>query len=889
MGGLGHSEPLYVVDGVILYDYQNNIHEGRLDYGSNVTNVLSNINPADIESIDVLKDASAGAIYGSRGGNGVVIITTKKGKEGTPQISLNMKYGMQTLARKLDLLNAEEFIAFSNDARNAAGLLPYPKWPANPDGYGAGTDYQDEVFDTAPYQDYNLSVTGGKDGSTYYISGSFTSQDGIIKNSGFQRINLKVNNDNRLTPWLTVGTRVLLSQADNAIVPSNVVQQALTRSPTLPVYTDDGLNYAGPGMLESSYTGRTTNPVLTSELLERNTLNRNALGNMFIELSFLKHFRFKTSLGTDYLIAKNTLFDPTYTEFPTDTTQQAVNQNTTANAQVSDVSKLNTLIENTLMYDNSIGNHNISAVAGYTAQKFETDILAGESFNHSSNALSTIDAGSSTDRYAQGSKRIKTYSSFLGAVRYNYNSKYYATANIRRDGSSVFPSGNKYGIFPSFSLAWRVTGEKFMQPLIKTVTDMKIRGSWGQTGIDGNLQENPEYALLGMQYNAVFDNEVHTGVAPAAVINPTLRWETANQTDVGVDIGFFNNKLYLVADYFHKIQKDIITHALVPRLAGMTRAAYTDEVEQAVNSAEAINRGFEVALSYKEMKSMFKYNISANVSAYKNEISKLNDPIFLLTYNGSHLIRIEEGMPVSQFYGYVSDGIFRVQEELDALNENSPTGYYQNNDTQLGDVKFKDFASRDEEGRIVPTPDGRVDDADRTYIGNPLPELTFGLNVSLNYKAFDMTMSWSGVYGNELYNANRVHLESSMDQRNKLATMLNRYSEENPAGTMPRAISADPNLNSRNSDRFIEDGSYAKLRNIELGYTIPSIISKKANISSARIFISAQNLITITNYSGYDPDVGKYLLSDASGLMMGFDNSFYPQARTLMAGVNLNF
>jgi hypothetical protein len=312
-------------------------------------------------------------------------------------------------------------------------------------------------------------------------------------------------------------------------------------------------------------------------------------------------------------------------------------------------------------------------------------------------------------------------------------------------------------------------------------------------------------------------------------------------------------------------------------------------VEQAVNSAEAINRGFEVALSYKEMKSMFKYNISANVSAYKNEISKLNDPIFLLTYNGSHLIRIEEGMPVSQFYGYVSDGIFRVQEELDALNENSPTGYYQNNDTQLGDVKFKDFASRDEEGRIVTTPDGRVDDADRTYIGNPLPELTFGLNVSLNYKAFDMTMSWSGVYGNELYNANRVHLESSMDQRNKLATMLNRYSEENPAGTMPRAISADPNLNSRNSDRFIEDGSYAKLRNIELGYTIPSIISKKANISSARIFISAQNLITITNYSGYDPDVGKYLLSDASGLMMGFDNSFYPQARTLMAGVNLNF
>lgn len=877
MGGLGRNEPLYVVDGVILYDYQNNIHEGRLDYGTNVSNVLSNLNPADIESIDVLKDASAGAIYGSRGGNGVVIITTKSGKEGKPRISFNAKYGIQTLAKKLDLLNAEEYATFSNDARNTASLLPYPKWSDLSD-MGEGTDYQDEIFNPAPYQDYNLSVSGGMKGSTYYISGSYTSQDGIINNSGFERINLKVNNDNQITEWFKMGTRVLLSQTENEIVPANIVRYAITRSPTLPVYTEDGLNYAGPGDFESGYTGRIANPVLVSEILDRNTINRNALGNIYIELSFLKDFKFKTSVGADYLLTRNTYFDPTYIEFPTDTVQQPVNRNTTANARASNVSKLNILMENTLTYEKLLGKHSIYAMAGYTAQKFETDILLGESNNHISNFLTTIDAGSSNERYAQGSKRIKTYTSLLGAVRYNYDSRYYITGNIRRDGSSVFPSGNKYGIFPSFSVAWRVTGEKFMQPFDGLISDLKIRGSWGQTGIDGNLQENPEYAQLSMRYNAVFRNEMHTGIGPAGVINPTLHWETANQTDIGVDIGLFNNKLYIVADYFYKAQKDIISNSLVPRLAGMTWAGYMNEVEQAENSAEALNKGFECVVTYKHSSSEVNYSISANFSAYKNKVTRLNEPNFMLTFNGSHLIRIEEGKPVSQFYGYKTDGIFTDQAELDALNKNSPDEFYQDANTELGDVKFKDLNG-----------DGTINSDDRTFIGNPLPDFTAGLNFSINYKSFDLSMTWSAVYGNELYNANRVFLEGSNDQTNKLVTMLNRYSEDNPNGNMPRAVTGDPNLNRRNSDRFIEDGSYLKLRNIDFGYTIPQIITRRVRINNARIFVSAQNLLTITNYSGYDPDVGKYLLNDASGLMTGFDNSFYPQARSFFVGINLKF
>jgi TonB-dependent starch-binding outer membrane protein SusC len=888
MGGLGRNEPLYVVDGVILYDYQNNIHEGRLDYGTNVSNVLSNLNPADIESIDVLKDASASAIYGSRGGNGVVIITTKSGKEGKPAISFNAKYGIQTLSKKFDLLNAEEYVAFSNDARHAAELLPYPKW-SNTAGIGAGTDYQDEIFSAAPYQDYNLSISGGQKGSTYYISGSYTSQDGIINNSGFERINLKVNNDNQITNWFKMGTRVLLSQTENEIVPANIVRYALTRGPTLPVYTEDGLNYAGPGEFESGYTGRIANPVLVSEILDRNTINKNALGNIYLEFSLLKNLKFKTSVGADYLLTQNTYFDPVYTEFPTDTVQQPVNRNTTANAQASNVSKLNVLMENTLTYEKLFGKHNIHAMAGYTAQKFETDILLGESNNHISNYLTTIDAGSSNERYAEGSKRIKTYSSLLGAVRYNYDSKYYVTGNIRRDGSSVFPSGNKYGVFPSFSVAWRVTGEKFMKPYKEILSDVKIRGSWGQTGIDGNLQQNPEYAQLSMRYNAVFNNEMQTGIAPAGVINPNLHWETAHQTDIGLDIGLFNNKLLIVADYFYKAQKDIISYSLVPRMAGMTRAGYTDEVEQAENSAEALNKGFECVVTYKQSSSTINYNISANFSTFNNKITRLNEPIFLLTYNGSHLIRIQEGKPVSQFYGYQTDGIFTDQAELDALNQNAPDKIYQNVNTELGDVKFRDIAGRDEEGNIVREPDGQVDDADRTFIGNPLPDFTAGLNFSINYRAFDLSMTWSAVYGNDLYNANRVFLEGSNDQQNKLATMLNRYSEENHGGYMPRAITSDPNLNSRNSDRFIEDGSYLKLRNIEFGYTIPHVFTRKVKINNARIFISAQNLLTLTNYSGYDPDVGKYLLNDDSGLMTGFDNSFYPQARSFFAGINLKF
>jgi TonB-linked SusC/RagA family outer membrane protein len=889
VGGLGPNEPLYVVDGVILYDYQNNIHEGRLDYGTNVTNVLSSINPADIESIDVLKDASATALYGSRGGNGVVIITTKRGKEGMARISFNTKYGVQTLANKLDLLNAAEYAQFSNDARMASEMLPYPNWPEDPAILGEGTDYQDKIFSPAPYQDYSLSVSGGNNGSNYYISGSYTSQEGIIRNTGFDRISLKVNNDNQLNKWFKLGTSILASQTDNQLVPGNIVNRAITRSPTLPVYTADGLNYAGPGVFESSYTGRIDNPVLMSELYQRQTVNRNILGNLYAEISFLKGFTLKTSVGTDYLIAQNSLFNATYVEVPSDTAQQPANLNTVANAEVSNVSKLNLLVENTLSYVKTFGKHSINSVVGYTAQKFETDILEGESFNHPSNFLTTIDAGSSTDRYAGGRKTVKTYTSVLGAVRYNYNRKYYFTANIRRDGSSVFPTNHKFGIFPSFSLAWRLTGEKFMEPLEAVVSDLKIRGSWGQTGIDGNLQQNPEYALLGMRYNAVFNNTVHQGIAPASVINPDLHWETATQTDVGIDLGLFGNKFTLVADYFYKLQEDIITNTIVPRLSGITNGYYTNPVSQAVNSAEAVNKGYELAVSYKEYRTRLKYSFGVNFSRYQNKITKLDEPIFMLSYNGGHLVRIEEGHPISQFYGYLTDGLFTSQEELDALNASSSRGYYQNVDTRLGDVKFKDIGSNDTTGVRLSEPDGYIDESDRSYIGSPIPDFVFGFNFSLEYESFDLSAAFSGVYGNELYNANRVYLEASSDQRNKMATMLDRWSVDNPDGALPRAVTSDLNLNSRNSDRFIEDGSYLKLKSIELGYSLPRDLIDRIGISELRVFLSATNVFTLTNYSGYDPDVGKYLLNDDSGLISGFDNSFYPQARTFMAGLNLNF
>ncbi len=889
MGGLGRSEPLYVIDGVIMYDYQNNVHEGRLDYGTNVTNVLSSINPADIESIDILKDASASAIYGSRGGNGVVIITTKRGKEGKPKISFNAKYGLQTLANKMDLLNASEYIAFSNEAREASGLLPFPKWPSDPTTFGPGTDYQDEIFRTAPHQDYNLSVTGGNSGSTYYISGSYTAQDGILINSGFQRVNLKVNNDNKLTNWLKIGTSILLGQTENQLVPHNVVSNALTRSPTLPVYTEDGLNYAGPGSFESTYTGRINNPVLIADLNNRETINKNAIGNLYAEVSFLQNFKFKTSVGTDYLLAQNTLFNPTYVEMTADTTQQPAMSNSTANAAASNVSKLNTLIENTLAFDRTFGKHTVNTVVGYTAQKFETEIMVAESNGHLSNFLATIDAGSSIDRFARGSKRIKTYTSVLGAIRYNYDRRYYLTGNLRQDGSSVFPSDYKYGIFPSFSLAWRVSGEKFMNPLRDVLSDLKIRGSWGLTGIDGNLEDNPEYALLGLQYNAVFSDEVVRGIAPAAVINPALRWESAEQTDIGIDLGLFNNQLSIIADYYYKLQKDIITQSPLPRLSGMTNAYYTNVTTQAINSAEALNKGFEMLVSYKQASTAFRYNISVNFSTFTNKITKLDVPLTMLSFRGGNLVRIEEGYPVSQFYGYLSDGIFTSEEELDALNAASPTGYYQVAGTSVGDVRFKDIAGRDSTGAIITVPDGRVDDADRSFIGSPIPDFVYGASFSAEYKGFDIAMSWSGVYGNELYNGNRAYLEASTDQSNKLSVMKDRWSESNPDGSLPRAVASDQNLNARNSDRFIEDGSYLKLRNIELGYTLQGEWVRKTGLLNARVYISALNLLTITNYTGYDPDVGKDLRTDNSGLIMGFDNSFYPQSRTFMAGISLNF
>jgi len=889
MGGLGRSEPLYVIDGVIMYDYQNNVHEGRLDYGSNVTNVLSSINPADIESIDVLKDASACAIYGSRGGNGVVIITTKRGKEGKPKISFNAKYGVQTLAKKLDVMNAVDYINFSNEARDASELLRYPYWPKNPEDFGPGTDHQDAIFRNAAYQDYNLSVSGGNSKSTYYISGSYTDQEGILINSGFERLNLKVNNDNKLTDWLNIGTSILLGQTNNDIVPHNVIGNALTRSPTLSIRTEDGMHYAGPGSFESTYTGRIGNPVLIAELNDRETINKNAIGNFYAEISFLKNFKFKTSIGIDYLLTQNSLFNPTYVEVNADTTQQPAILNTNADAAASNVSKLNTLMENTLTFNKTIDKHSFNAIVGYTAQKFDTDILLARSNGHLSNFLTTIDAGSVIGRTAQGSKHIKTYTSILGALRYNYNRKYYLTGNIRRDGSSVFPSDYKYGVFPSFSVAWRVSGENFMKPAKSVLSDLKLRGSWGMTGIDGNLQQNPEYALLGMRYTAVFDDELHQGIAPAAVINPTLRWETANQTDIGIDLGLFTNKISIIADYFYKLQKDIITDSPIPRLAGMTNGYYTNVTMQSINSAEAVNKGFEMIITYKEASTDFRYSISANFSSYKNIITKLDNPLNTLSFNGGNLVRIEEGQPVSQFYGYIYEGIFTSQDELDQLNANSPNGYYQSEGTSLGDAKFKDICSQNGDVELIFEPDGRVDAADRTFIGSPIPDFIYGASFNAEYRNFDFSMSWSGVYGNEIFNANRVDLESSSGQSNKLIVMNKRWSPDNPEGTYPRAVSSDQNLNSRNSSRYIEDGSYLKLRNLEIGYNINNNLLNKLKLSKARFYISGQNLLTFTKYTGFDPDVGKNLRTDNTGLIMGFDESFYPQSRTFLAGISLNF
>jgi TonB-linked SusC/RagA family outer membrane protein len=861
VGGFGNSEPLYVIDGVII----------TYSSSDSYSNPLATLNMADIESINVLKDASASAIYGARAGNGVVLITTKRGKIGKARINAEAYYGVQSVTRKMDLMNAKEIAQFSNESRIAAALPIYAPF-TNPESLGEGVDWQDQIYRNANMSNYQLSISGGSDKSQYFISGGYQKQDGIIKGSSFDRYSLRVNLDNQLTSWLKMGNNITISRtSSNSLTNVNnndkfdgVVAIALRRSPTLAIYNPDG-TWAGTPSAGIAYLGNVANPLRIATEMNKPNERIRGLGNLFFDVKLMRDLTFRTSLGIDYVLINAS-------EFQKQVTEESV-QDLSRSASASKTTNSNILSENTLNYKKVFGSkHSVDVLAGYTTQKATYENVYAYSENHLNDVLTTVDAGSSIGRLASGSKSIVSYVSYLARVNYAFDEKYLLTANIRRDGASVFSSENKFAVFPSFSAGWRISKEKFMQNL-PAISNLMLRGSWGQTGIDGSLGVGAEYAIMGTGYLYNFNGIPVNGMVQTSIPNSSLKWETVTQTDFGFDLGLFYNKINITADYFQKHFSDMIEQRPIPSYFGIWDGPWAGgSITQAMNGASVDNKGFEFSLNYDNQAPTgdFNYGLGVNFTTYSNKVVELESA----TSGGSagvnitqgFLTRTEKGYSVGEFYGFIVDGIFQSKDEI----LKSP---FQKTNTAPGDYKFRDINN-----------DNKIDDKDKTFIGSPIPDFAYGITGNLSYRQFDLNVAFQGVSGNEIVNVNKFMTESVSSSENKSRTMLNRWTVSNPGATHARTIATDPNENDRFSSRHVEDGSFFRLRNIQLGYKLPVRLINKIALSNVRIYLSAQNVFTITKYSGYNPDIGSQKQSNASS---GLDNTIYPQAKSIIGGIQI--
>lgn len=829
LGTIGDSDPLYVIDGVPTKED------------------LNSLNASDIESVSILKDASASAIYGARAANGVVLITTKKGQSGVTKVELNAMYGVQKINNKLDLLSADEYCTIMDEALTNDGLSPV--W--NNPGLGEGTDWQDAIFRNAAFQKYDLSVSSGNDKTTYLLGLGFLGQEGIVKYSDFERYNLRFNINSKVSDKFTVGTNMNLSRINENLIDTEingVVRSAIFQPPTIPVYNEDG-TYAGPGQNE----GDAQNPLGMAERSDKTSISNKLFGNIFASYEFIPDLRFKSNLGLNVYSLQTRDFDPTFSEGNANRLINCLNHQ---NTEYFDINW-----ENTLEYSKSIGKHKISALLGNTMESAKTSTISGyrEKFSNNESYLQYLDAGTVNDK-ARGNLTEWSLLSYFGRINYEHADKYLLSLNARYDGSSRFGESNRWGLFPSVSAGWRISGEDFFT--LDFIDDLKLRTSWGQLG----NQDIGLYAfssVLQQTFYPVGNPAVpQVGYFPASDFNPDVKWETTTQLDFGLDFSAIDYKLYFSVDYYQKNTSDMLLILPQPATSGFGSTGYE-------NVGEIENKGWEFQAIWKDNAGKLNYSVNANITTSKNEVIKLGDNGEAITTGlfFDMSTRTEVGHSIREFYGYVTDGIFQNQAEIDA-HADQPGAV-------PGDVRFKDIND-----------DGFINSEDRTFVGNPYPDMFFGLNLGLSYKHFDLSVFFQGQYGNEIYNATKFWLTNSGYNYNKGTAILERWTGEGSSNDEPRLSTIDANQNARGSDRYIEDGSYLRLKNLQLGYTLPEQLAAKVRLKGARIFVSGTNLLTFTKYTGYDPEVGaaRASLGDPT---VGFDEVTYPQNKSFMMGVNI--
>jgi TonB-linked SusC/RagA family outer membrane protein len=845
-GTIGNNNPLYVIDGTPVGPESINL-----------------FNPRDIESIVVLKDAAAATIYGSRAANGVILVTTKKGKVGETKVSFDSYYGLQSAWRLPQLLNVSQYATIINEAYTNAGK---PARFGQPDTLGENHSWLHEMFRTAPTQNYNLSLSGGSEKSRFSVSGSYLKQNGILPNSDFSRLSFRVNTSYQLKKKWNAGQNMAISYSNGNQVRTNelggILSNAVYKRPFDAIYDDEG-KYA-----ESALD---PNPIAQALRTENRRGRLRLFGNIFAEYDINKALKFKTNFGMDINYSKNKNYVPAFGATPNSL------------VEYSDLS-YTPLWQNSLSFHKKLGDqHDLSAVVSVDAQssRYEftsvkvDNFVSDQATNRYISAAQNVDIGR-----IDGNATEWSLLSFVSRVNYAFRDRYLFSASFRRDGTSRFARGHQWGNFPSLSAAWRVSEESFMSRQ-SLISDLKIRGSWGQLG---NQEVGDNYATYntvttGLQYAFGSGSQTYydglgiptNGKGGAKLTSNQLVWETSTQTDVGIDMGFFKNKLLLTADYFSRKTADMLLDQPVSSLSGASTIS--------INAGSIQNQGIELSLTYQQHSGDFQYSAGFNVTHLRNKVLALNPSISYILgpvsgTQGSLLTRTSVGDEVGTFYGYVTDGVFQNLEEVKSHAKQEIA-------TAPGDIRFKDLNG-----------DKVINAKDQTRIGSPIPDLLYGVNAACSYKNIDFTLLFQGVYGNDIYNQLGMRAQSGTNLFNKFTGVMDRWNGEGTSYTEPRLHLTDPNNNARVSDRWVEDGSYVRLKNIQIGYSLPKRLAEKAGMSNARFYITGQNLLTFTKYSGFDPEMGPstdFVDGRGADLEIGADKGRYPQARIYTLGLTVGF
>lgn len=893
VSSINNSEPLYVIDGVQFFNS-----------GGESFNVMSMVNPQDIESIEILKDASAAAIYGANGANGVILITTKKGKKGAPKVTFKTQYGVAQTPKKLDLLNADQYVDLLVDMQNNANLPVGPRVQDFEYSRVTRTDWQDVVFRNADLYQADLSVSGGGEDANYLFSMGYADQEAIVIGADFTRYTIRLASDFQLGEHITIGENMNLlytTRHDVGGSGANLINGAMRMAPYVPVYNEN--NWWGFGNNNNiNDNNNADNPMTAVHYRTDSQKDARIFGNVYANIDFLQSLQYYVSLGINFNNHYRNLF-----------VQRHVNSNETEPQVLEENYSwgMDPLLEQTLTWDDTFGSHDFTLLGGMSVSRYgggRSITVNGKNFPNEE--LDNIMLAQ--DKLIADSDIWKSASlSYFTRLNYGYANKYLLTAIFRADASPNFAPQNRWGYFPALSAAWKLHEESFIKDNVPSVSNLKLRVGWGKNGISniGAYQYLSYMHSRGMSYPVGLPGaeQYMVGTTIKALASPDIKWEEATTSNVGIDVGLMNNRFTFTADYFYKVTDNILVNVPTAPSMGLGLAGGGEGGSRIANAASATNEGIELSATYSNYENEFKYNISGNFTYVTNEVTDLGqgEPITGPQYNGQAAITLtDEGQPIGSFYGFMVDKIYTSQSEIDADNQAARDAaiaadpslaeeereadlnaiYYQSEATSPGDIRFKDLDGNNS-----------IDIEDRDYIGSPIPKYTYGVSFDANYRGWDVAATLTGVADVDIYSAFYTwNLEGMRITGNHTTYVLDRWTTENPNSDVPRAISADPNANLRTSDRYVVDGSFAKLRNLSIGYSIPTDALNNLNLSTVsklRLYASAQNLFTLSSYKGLDPEVAAQSPGDLDGynLGRGIDDGFTPHPKIYMFGVEIVF